>query len=165
MSFKFNNSIKPLLLLIVVFGVFFSCGHSKTAIQSPMIPKEKDISNQFSAKEFKQLRTFVFNNGNRLTFRNFDNNNPHCKRDGIDLFFGTFQQHFGKNPMEEDYTELIIRVKEEKINYITLKLDDDKVYLVDVYRKGFQELETVLKKHLNSLKNTNHKSSIKNHKS
>lgn len=148
--------MKPLLLLIFVFGMFVSCGQSKTAIHSPMIPKEKDISNQFSAQEFKQLRAFVFKNGDRLTFRSFDGDNPHYKLDEIDVFFGTFKQNFGKFPKEEEYTELIIRVKEEKINYITLKLENKKVFLVDVYFEGFQELETVLEKHLKSLKTIHH---------
>ncbi|WCM41262.1 hypothetical protein MG290_09860 [Flavobacterium sp. CBA20B-1] len=123
-----------------------------------MNKKEKDISTQFSAKEFTQLRAFVLKNGDRMSFRNFDNDNPHYKLDTIDLYLGTFKQNLEQTQKENEYTELIIRVKEEKINTITLKLEDDMVFLVDVYDNGFEELETVLKNHLNSLKNINQKS-------
>lgn len=73
--------------------------------------KYVDVSELFSKKDFEKLRKFIFKNGDRRTFRNFDNNNPHYSFENFDVFLGTGDQRsvFENDSLKQkDFTELVI---------------------------------------------------------
>ncbi|TMM58158.1 hypothetical protein FEE95_01650 [Maribacter algarum] len=102
--------------------------------------KFMDISETFSKEDFEKLRKFIFKNGDRKTYRNFDNDNPHYSFETFDVYLGTGKQPLAFNTKRirnKDYTELVIHdqqyynvylISEGKQNKRHTNLKTDKVY-------------------------------------
>lgn len=99
-----------------------------------------DISETFSKEDFEKLRKFIFKNGDRKTYRNFDSNNPHYSFATFDVYLGTGKQAHAFNRKKiknKDYTELVIHdqqyytvylISDDKLNKRQTSLETDKVY-------------------------------------
>ncbi|KPM32521.1 Hypothetical protein I595_939 [Croceitalea dokdonensis DOKDO 023] len=74
-----------------------------------------DVSAEFSKKDFEKVRKFVFKNGDRRTFRNMDNGNPHYRFSDFDLYLGASGQLNlleTKKIARTNYNELVIHDKQ-----------------------------------------------------
>lgn len=83
------------------------------------------ITNQFSVEDFEKVKSFILKEGNRKTYRNFDNNNPYYdfKKFAAYLASDIGQQNINNDPKVSDF------------NTLTLK-DDDRYYEIIVVRTG-----------------------------
>ncbi|WP_430907688.1 hypothetical protein [Maribacter sp. 2-571] len=82
------------------------------------------MQERFSAKDFKRIRNFIFKNGDRKTFRNFDNHNPHYRFNGFDVYLGTGDQRgllLEDEVQKKAYIELIIRADQNHTLYLGSK--------------------------------------------
>ncbi|MFK7813078.1 MAG: hypothetical protein AB8B59_11325 [Maribacter sp.] len=70
-----------------------------------------DVSELISKKDFEKVRKFIFKNGDRRTYRNFDSANPHYRFEDFDVYLGTGDQGHNFAPEKiktAAYTELVI---------------------------------------------------------
>lgn len=119
-----------------------------------------DIADIFSKKDFEELRSFIFKKGDRQSFRNFDNDNPHYRFEDFDVYLGTGDQRrvFENDRLKpEDYTELVIGFSRGFVVYLAphnefhqsiLGFADGKVYTLTYTSEKMDEL----KKRLSAIK-------------
>ena len=83
------------------------------------------ITNQFSVEDCEKVKNFILKEGNRKTYRNFDNNNPYYDFKKFAVYLGSDigQQNINNDPKLSDF------------NTLTLK-DDDQYYEIIVIRTG-----------------------------
>lgn len=83
------------------------------------------ITNQFSVEDFEKVKSFILKEGNRKTYRNFDNNNPYYdfKKFAAYLASDIGQQNINNDPKVSDF------------NRLTLK-DEDQYYEIIIVRNG-----------------------------
>ncbi|OXB02452.1 hypothetical protein [Flavobacterium pectinovorum] len=84
-----------------------------------------NITNQFSVEDFEKVKSFILKEGNRKTYRNFDNNNPYYdfKKFATYLASDIGQQNINNDPKVSDF------------NRLTLK-DEDQYYEIIIVRNG-----------------------------
>ncbi|MGF1557670.1 MAG: hypothetical protein ACFCUL_01095 [Flavobacteriaceae bacterium] len=123
-----------------------------------------DIADIFSKKDFEELRSFIFKKGDRQSFRNFDNDNPHYRFEDFDVYLGTGDQRrvFENDRLKpEDYSELVIGFSRGFAVYLAphnefhqsiLGFADGKVYTLTYTSEKMDEL----KKRLSLIKRTIH---------
>ncbi|MGD1842842.1 MAG: hypothetical protein ACFB0B_18375 [Thermonemataceae bacterium] len=123
----------------------------------------ENISNLVSLEAFEQIKTFVLRNGDRQTYRNYDNNNPHYQFEDFEVFLASDigQSNINNDPKISDFNQLTIADWEADIRYYTLiivregdleankvwvksGMQEKQVYLVDTSHKGL----TIMKDHL-----------------
>ena len=129
------------------------------------------ISNLISFEEFEKIKDFTLKNGDKMTFRNFDNNNPHYKFENCDIFFGADigQRNINNSPETSDFNELTITDWDSEIIYYKLiivrkgdlksgkhlvrkGMKEKQVYLLDTYGKGLELLKSNLPNYLKQIK-------------
>lgn len=125
----------------------------------------KKITHLITYNEFEAIKEFILKNGNRVLFRNYDNNNPHYKLKNCDLFLGADigQKNINNNPNISDFNELIIAdrssnaaiqyykiiivrkgdLKKEK-THLVKAMKEEQVYLIDTSKKGLLLMEEKL---------------------
>lgn len=83
------------------------------------------ITNQFSVEDFEKVKSSILKEGNRKTYRNFDNNNPYYdfKKFAAYLASDIGQQNINNDPKVSDF------------NTLTLK-DEDQYYEIIIVRNG-----------------------------
>lgn len=115
----------------------------------------KKITQLINYNEFEAIKEFILKNGNRVLFRNYDNNNnnnPHYKFKNCDLFLGSDigQKNINNDPRISDFNELTIAdkrtnaviqyyqiiivrkgdIKKEK-NWVHKNMEEEEIYLID----------------------------------
>lgn len=127
--------------------------------------KVANVSHLISYDEFEQAKDFILANGDRMTYRNYDNNNPHFRFDSFDVFLGADigQGNINNDPAMSDFNQLTLVDWESSIQYYNLVIvrkgdlaqgkawlmtgmEEGEVYLTDHYDKGL----TIMKDHLSA---------------
>jgi hypothetical protein len=87
-----------------------------------------ELSDLISLNEFEQIKSFVLKKGDRQTYRNIDNNNPHFKFKNFHVYLGSDigQKNLNNDPALSDFNQLVIYDHDALINY----------YEVIMVRKG-----------------------------
>lgn len=130
-----------------------------------------EISDIVSFKDFEQMKEFILEKGDKMTYRNFDNNNPHYKLSNFDLFLGSDvgQKNIYNDPKISDFNQLTITDRSADIKYyeiiivrkgdlkakkdwIKKGMDEEQIYLVDVYSKGLKLMRNNLSSYLKQIK-------------
>lgn len=108
-----------------------------------------DVSTTFSKKDFEKVRKFIFKNGDRQTYRNFDNDNPHYRFESFDVYLGAGEQpkFFVRDQARtKDYTELVIR--SEGYHTLYLITDEKSSYLskggVYWHNRSYQDVDRLI---------------------
>ncbi len=128
------------------------------------------VSKTLSLNEFEKIKRFVLKNGDRSTFRNIDNNNPHYKFDKFSIYFGADvgQLNINNDPKISDFNELtivdwhgnttylqlvVVREGDLEINKARLLpgMETGQVYLIDNYHVGEDRLLKLLPKYLEQI--------------
>ena len=131
----------------------------------------ENISYLISPEEFESIKEFVLTKGDRQTYRNFDNNNPHYKFEDFDIFFNAEigQRNINNDPKISDFHEMVIADWEADIRYYHLVIvrensqnifqkgvypgmQTGNVYLLDVYQEGLENLKIKLPDFLQEIK-------------
>jgi hypothetical protein len=131
------------------------------------VPDFTNITNNFSESQFDELKRFILKKGDRQTYRNFDNNNPHYKLGNADLYLNaeTGQENMNNdatlsnfneisiNDPKYQYTIRLVRKGDlKKTNIYSPKgLEENKLYLTGVYRLNKAKLKEILQ-HLEKIK-------------
>lgn len=158
---------------ILLFVFLINCSSGNIMQQKKEILDENftDVSDLISPKEFEKIKEFVLKNGGKMTYRNFDSNNPYYKFSNCDVFFGADigQRNIKNDPEISDFNQLTIADWNSNIRYyelIIVRKDDLKaekawlqegmieqhVYLVDDYGKGLKLMKNNLQSYLTQIK-------------
>ena len=129
------------------------------------------ITQNLSTYEFEKIKIFILDHGDKQTYRNLDNNNPHYD-------FGEFQGYLNaeigyknsnNDPLISDFNQITIQDLANNIDYYTLqivrygdKLNIDinvlqgmiegNVYLLNPYEQSMTEMYESLDKYLNRIR-------------
>ena len=131
------------------------------------VPDFTNVTNNFSASQFEELKRFILKKGDRLTYRNFDNKNPHYKMGSADLYLNAEigQENMNNDATISDFNEITINDAKyrytirlvrkgdlKKANIYSPKgLEENKLYLTGVYRLNKAKLKEILQ-HLEKIK-------------
>jgi hypothetical protein len=123
-------------------------------------PDFTNITNNFSESQFDELKRFILKKGDRQTYRNFDNNNPHYKLGNADLYLNaeTGQKNMNNDATLSNFNEISINDPKyhytirlvrkgdlKKTNIYSPKgLEENKLYLTGVYRLNKAKLKEIL---------------------
>ncbi|MDD7887663.1 hypothetical protein [Flavivirga sp. 57AJ16] len=131
----------------------------------------KNVTSQIDTNEFEEIKNFILNNGDKMTYRNIDSNNPHYKFENCDAFLNSDigQKNINNDQKISDFNELTIRdwnsdikyyhliiirkgsLKEHK-SWVKKGMEEDQIYLVDVYDEGLQLMKNNLTDYLKQIK-------------
>lgn len=124
--------------------------------------KYMDVTDFFPIKDFNKTRTFIFKNGDRKTYRNFDNGNPHYSFENFDVYLGTGDQRsvlqLGKLRSKE-YIEMVIHAdayytfyspSHKPLNKNQQHLVEGKVYWFSATNKKQKEVRAYVKELIRS---------------
>lgn len=105
-----------------------------------------NITDCFSASEFEKIKTFILQNGDRQTYRNFDNHNPHLRVAGFDVFLNASvgQRNINNDPGMSDFNQITIRDNNDNNNsiYYTLQfvregdIENPDIYVPDHFQSN-----------------------------
>ncbi|WP_308993734.1 hypothetical protein QLS71_015130 [Mariniflexile litorale] len=131
----------------------------------------KNITSQIDTNEFEKIKTFILKNGDKMTYRNFDSNNPHYKFENCDAFLGSDigQKNIHNDPEISDFNQLTIADWNSDVKYYELiiirkgslkenkawvrkGMKENHVYLVDDDGKGLELIENNLPNYLKRIK-------------
>ena len=165
---KRKNFMNKLFVLISII-ISFNCYSNTNPVRRNMT--FIDISKILSVNEFEKIKNFILKKGDRQTYRNFDNDNPHYGFNGFEVFLASDigQKNIRNDPAKSDFNELTIYDRKASIQYyrifivrkgdiksnkfgIKKGMKEGKVYLVDVYENGINALIKILPKYLEKIK-------------
>jgi len=131
-----------------------------------------NISDLVSYDMFEKIKDFILKQGHRMTYRNYDNNNPHYQFESFDVFLGADmgQGNMNNDPEISDFNQLTVADWEADICYYSLiivrkgdlkpskawvlpTMKEGEVYLVDYYEKGLDTMRHHLLTYLEAIKN------------
>ncbi len=94
-----------------------------------------EITALLSIKEFEKIKKFILNKGDRRTYRNIDNNNPHYHFDDFHAYLNSEigQRNLYNDPEISDFNEITIHDWNRDIQYYTIR----------IVRKGVIENELI----------------------
>ena len=160
------------IILFTLTTLFLSCNSSKKMLSEKQNVKDNfiNVSNHIDNNEFEKIKNFILGKGDKMTFRNIDNNNPHYRFKTFDVFLGAIGQgDINNNPEISNFYELTIADWKSDIRYYRLiivrKTDlkvqkrwiqkgmkEKQVYLVDIYDKGLDVMKNNLSNYLNQIR-------------
>jgi hypothetical protein len=93
-----------------------------------------DLSETLTVKKYEAIVEFMLKNGDRQTYCNMYNNNPHYKLDGFDIFLNPINQgiNWSKDKLSykiSDYDMLVIQDFSANVKYYRVTLSNNKVLL------------------------------------
>ncbi|MBT6567328.1 MAG: hypothetical protein HON19_00270 [Flavobacteriales bacterium] len=164
---------KTIKILSVIILFSTSCSSQKAVLK-----RNKDLSMDFTnitylitLEEFEKTKEFILEKGDKMTYRNYDNNNPHYKFPDFDVFLGADigQRNINNDPKISNFNQLTISDWNSDIRYYELiivrkgdiktkkarikkGMNEERVYLVDVYGKGLELMEKKLSNYLKQIK-------------
>lgn len=164
--------IKKIILFTFTI-LFWNCNSTKN-----MNTEKKNTKNNFinvtdfiEILEFKKIKEFILEKGDKMTYRNFDNNNPHYQFENFDVFLGSEigQKNINNNPEISDFNQLTIFDANSNVRYYELILvkkgdlkkekywikkgmKEEQVYLVDSYNKGLNLMKGNLSNYLKKIR-------------
>lgn len=162
------------IIRLTFLMLFFNCSSSKNVLiennKYNLRMNYTNISNLLSVEEFEKIKRFILNKGDRKTYRNFDNDNPHYELMNFDLFLGADigQRNINNDPEISDFNQLTIADEHSEIRYYELiivrkgdvkalkswirsGMKEEEVYLVDFYGKGLEMMKNNIKGYLKQL--------------
>ncbi len=146
-------------ILLLVSLLLSGCSASKPTGKMDNRSFE-NISTFFSTEVFEMVKNFILTKGDRKTYRNFDNRNPHYSFVQFEVFLGSDigQQNINNNPELSDFNQMTIVERNGTVRYyemiivrpgdiekrkawIQKGMKEGEVYLVDVYGQGLDKMK------------------------
>ncbi len=89
--------------------------------------KHMKITGYLNVEEFERIKKFILANGDRLTYRNIDNDNPHFRTNDSDLFLNPSDRSVKNcDPSMTDFNEVVVHNSNDEFQY----------YIIRIVRKG-----------------------------
>lgn len=130
-----------------------------------------DITEDFSLEDFEIANTYILNNGDRQTYRAFDNNNPHYSFDGFEAYLNAEigQKNINNDSTISDFNEITIKDKNANPQYYTIHvvrvgdtakkditiqegMREGRVYLLNPYEEDIEVMKNNLKAYIQIIK-------------
>jgi hypothetical protein len=109
----------------------------------------KDISEILSKDDFERIEQFIMDKGDRKTFSQKYNLNPHYSFEDLDVYLNPVSQWIISNNIG-DYNVMVIH---DETGYYHMILENGKVYVYNPYRLDLECLANeILKKYIPKLK-------------
>jgi hypothetical protein len=101
-----------------------------------------DLTEEVTVQKFQDIVEFILKNGDRQTFCNKYNNNPHYKLEGFDIYLNPINQsiNVSKEILSNkisDYDVIVIQDHHVNVQYYHLRLNENKVLLENHNEKNF----------------------------
>ena len=108
-------SLTTILILILVSGC--SGSHESTPSQSAEAPQQVDVV--LTAAAFNQIKDHILADGDRQTYCNMFNNNPHVTLGNMDIYLNpdTGQQNINCNLKLSAFNHMVIRTRDPRKYY------------------------------------------------
>jgi (2Fe-2S) ferredoxin len=100
-----------------------------------------DNSAALSKEDFRKIVQFVLSEGDRQTYCNMYNDNPHYKTNDFEIYINPVNQNI--NPLSVnvlDYNEIVFEATEPELCYCDIRLGDDGKVHIATLRKGFKNI-------------------------
>lgn len=109
------TSIYSLLNIII----FFACTQ---IVEGQSSNDFRDITQMITAQEFEAIKSFILNNGDRRTYCNKYNNNPHYSFEGFDVYLNpeTEQANINCDSDISDFNDMVIHDRDSDPQYYHL---------------------------------------------
>lgn len=103
------------------------------------------ITNQFSAEDFEKVKSLILKEGNRKTYRNFDNNNPYYDFMKFEAYLASDigQQNINNDSKVSDFNVLTLKDEDQYYEIIVVRTGDIKAKKKGIVN-GMQENEVYL---------------------
>ena len=96
-----------------------------------------EISDIINKKDFEKIAEFILTNGDRQTYCNMYNNNPHYNYESINIYLNPISQKINLFCADSynvsDYNCIVIQDKNSTYLYYHIKLQKNSVYIYNVY--------------------------------
>ncbi|MDR3273265.1 MAG: hypothetical protein LBT29_07280 [Flavobacteriaceae bacterium] len=113
----------------------------------------KNIDNILNKEEFQNILEYIIKNGDRRTYCQAYNYNPHYSLDGFEIYLNPVHQGLDLSYNIHDYNEIVIYDNSDYRKYFDIILSDS-VYIYNAYRyepqKDFEEI--IIEKYIPKLK-------------
>lgn len=165
--------IREIKIVLFTILLLLSCNSGKGVLNKTtnLSLDFSNVSDLISPKEFEQVKAFILKNGDKMTYRNFDNNNPHFKFSNCEVFLGADigQGNINNDPDISNFNQLTITNWNSKIMYYELVIvrkgdlkaekawvkkgmKEEQIYLVDNYSVGLELMKNNLTNYLKQIK-------------
>ena len=163
--------MQKISILLSISALVLSCNSSKSMLIKEQESNDNytDISSLLSVNEFEEIKDFILEKGNKMTYRNIDSNNPHYKFNNCDVFLAADVVNINNDPKISDFNQLTIVDWDSNIRYygiviirkgdlnankawITKEMKEKRVYLVDNYNKGLELMKANLPNYIKQVK-------------
>jgi hypothetical protein len=119
-------SLRAVALLGVLLCAGQACEHARQlSSASDAAPRQEAKKVTVSPNSFRAIKALIFERGDRQTYCNMYNDNPHLGFEGFDVFLNpdTGQANINCDPSRSDFNEMVIRDWRTQKLYFLLKLD------------------------------------------
>jgi hypothetical protein len=129
--------------------------------QENSYPPVKDLSGILSKNDFEEIAQFILDNGDRMTYCQMYNNNPHYALEDFHIYLNPVSQwinFWGKlwghdlSCSVSDYNEIVIQDWNSPHIYYDIALAYEEVYLKNPYEVAPKEYYEQLEKYIPKLK-------------
>lgn len=111
--------------LIFLILAVCACTNVKDEVIEPIsTTKYVDITGDFSIEDFEAAKAFILNNGDRQTYRAFDNNNPHYSFEGFEAYLNSEigQKNINNDSTISNFNEITIKDKNANPQYYAIHI-------------------------------------------
>lgn len=111
--------LKAVISIILIFLSVFSAKG-----QQPMEDEFRKITQSLSTPQFENIKSFILEHGDRRTYCNKYNDNPHYAFDGFDVYLNPEigQANINCDPEISDFNELVIHDPDSEPQYYTIMI-------------------------------------------
>ncbi|MCF8358391.1 MAG: hypothetical protein K9H26_06505 [Prolixibacteraceae bacterium] len=147
--------MKYFLLILPIF-ILCCCNDNNRDLDENVSKKYIELTDNFSFQEFESVQEFVFENGDRQTYCNLYNDNPHFSFNGFEVYLDpeTGQENMNCDPEISDFNQIVIVDLDVSLQYYRLLIvregdlengkiffsvpegiEENKIYLVNTDQK------------------------------
>ncbi|MCL2067622.1 MAG: hypothetical protein FWG99_09175 [Treponema sp.] len=119
---------------------------------------DRDISELLSKNDFEEIVQFILDNGDRRTYCNMYNNNPHYRIEDFSIYLNPISQfiNFTRDNLSTlagEYDEMVIMDQNSTYLYYYIKLSGERIWVYDPYEiKKIDYRNDIIKKYMPKLK-------------
>ena len=137
------RKMKLILTLIVVI----CCCSADTAFENIADSTSDEylkITRNLSCLEFEIMKKFILDKGDRQTYRNFDNDNPHYSFEGFECYLNSEigQLNINNDPLLSDFNQITIQDMNADMKYYYIQIvregdsDDSDIAVLEGMEEG-----------------------------
>ncbi len=104
------KAMKNFLLLMSIF-ILYCCKDNNGDLNENLSNEYIDFVDNFSFQEFESVKDYILENGDRQTYCNLYNDNPHFSFNGFDVYLDpeTGQENMNCDLVISDFNQIVIR--------------------------------------------------------